>query len=487
MDDGKMKALWSKLRHTDGPIPWTVLDEFADALVNDPVIWKQLAKRYNELALTTENHSGYELLYIPAIFAKAAPKLSNEAKSEMFPFLVEKLCEAGFDDDDLLLEVCSAACGSMGTVIVPTVIDFILKEENTYGAWVFLWGLLRLAKRADDGLRRRVVDFCVDFLKKADDGEISLMDAECAADILSNLGCSDHVELLKHLSIKSKGTHSSVEYKASAEILAGKQEPCDIKEMWEESVEEWLPSRWKMYKDWYEKDKTAEAAEEGYDDDHDYEEKDYFQHQKSRKIVWRFLRSPDAAKNFSDCYDDVSFLTGNLLDYAWMYENTDVPQLNDRVLEEVLFALFPRKIVGGRELFEKIPTITVTFLQWLAKQDILPDGWELADKVNDWSEEIITAGMNPANWGPGKAFSMKAEAAGVDTTDQGAMQRYMAKYNRTMLRLRDETENASDSWPEHRPPIPISDIPAKTGRNELCPCGSGKKYKKCCGSFNAAI
>ena len=22
---------------------------------------------------------------------------------------------------------------------------------------------------------------------------------------------------------------------------------------------------------------------------------------------------------------------------------------------------------------------------------------------------------------------------------------------------------------------------AKIGRNELCPCGSGKKYKKCCG------
>jgi len=22
----------------------------------------------------------------------------------------------------------------------------------------------------------------------------------------------------------------------------------------------------------------------------------------------------------------------------------------------------------------------------------------------------------------------------------------------------------------------------KTGRNELCPCGSGKKYKKCCGA-----
>jgi hypothetical protein len=25
----------------------------------------------------------------------------------------------------------------------------------------------------------------------------------------------------------------------------------------------------------------------------------------------------------------------------------------------------------------------------------------------------------------------------------------------------------------------------KTGRNDLCPCGSGKKYKKCCGSSSS--
>ena len=27
----------------------------------------------------------------------------------------------------------------------------------------------------------------------------------------------------------------------------------------------------------------------------------------------------------------------------------------------------------------------------------------------------------------------------------------------------------------------------KVGRNELCPCGSGKKYKKCCGSNDKII
>ena len=32
---------------------------------------------------------------------------------------------------------------------------------------------------------------------------------------------------------------------------------------------------------------------------------------------------------------------------------------------------------------------------------------------------------------------------------------------------------------ESREPVRRKD--AKVGRNDLCPCGSGKKYKKCCG------
>ncbi len=31
------------------------------------------------------------------------------------------------------------------------------------------------------------------------------------------------------------------------------------------------------------------------------------------------------------------------------------------------------------------------------------------------------------------------------------------------------------------PILPVK-IPPKVGRNEPCPCGSGKKYKKCCAS-----
>ncbi len=33
----------------------------------------------------------------------------------------------------------------------------------------------------------------------------------------------------------------------------------------------------------------------------------------------------------------------------------------------------------------------------------------------------------------------------------------------------------------HEPISPITRKQEKVGRNDLCPCGSQKKYKKCCG------
>tara|TARA_B110000503_G_C6788893_1_gene266444 strand:+ start:310 stop:483 length:174 start_codon:yes stop_codon:yes gene_type:complete len=33
----------------------------------------------------------------------------------------------------------------------------------------------------------------------------------------------------------------------------------------------------------------------------------------------------------------------------------------------------------------------------------------------------------------------------------------------------------------HEPQAPIVREGAKIGRNDACPCGSAKKYKKCCG------
>ena len=42
-----------------------------------------------------------------------------------------------------------------------------------------------------------------------------------------------------------------------------------------------------------------------------------------------------------------------------------------------------------------------------------------------------------------------------------------------------QQENAAPPAPEHTQPVVVG---PRTGRNDPCPCGSGKKYKKCCGA-----
>ncbi len=43
----------------------------------------------------------------------------------------------------------------------------------------------------------------------------------------------------------------------------------------------------------------------------------------------------------------------------------------------------------------------------------------------------------------------------------------------------DKPEDISDIEKLLNPPSPLR-AGIKIGRNDLCPCGSGKKYKKCC-------
>jgi SWIM/SEC-C metal-binding protein len=43
----------------------------------------------------------------------------------------------------------------------------------------------------------------------------------------------------------------------------------------------------------------------------------------------------------------------------------------------------------------------------------------------------------------------------------------------------DKPEDISDLEKLLNPPEPVQS--SKVGRNNPCPCGSGKKYKKCCG------
>ncbi len=167
-----------------------------------------------------------------------------------------------------------------------------------------------------------------------------------------------------------------------------------------------------------------------------------------------------------------------LLEYAHTYEGAAPEELTERTLRTLLLDVFPRKISAERDFFERIPVVVEAFLRWLASEGILSEGEALAERVHGWASEVVAEAENPANWGPAKRFTMGAMSAGVDTTDEKALRKYMLE--QTQRALAERAYQAPDQEPI-TPPVPIVEHAPKVGRNDPCPCGSGKKYKKCCG------
>lgn len=78
---------------------------------------------------------------------------------------------------------------------------------------------------------------------------------------------------------------------------------------------------------------------------------------------------------------------------------------------------------------------------------------------------------------------------GVDevTPEQQALSNTPAKREALTARIPSSIGALWRFWhPQHQPkrpgaPLVLQRVSAKVGRNDPCPCGSGKKYKKCCG------
>ncbi len=63
---------------------------------------------------------------------------------------------------------------------------------------------------------------------------------------------------------------------------------------------------------------------------------------------------------------------------------------------------------------------------------------------------------------------------------------FFDRFSKRYERVQQEKKRAASVVSPDDPPLPDAPVEqaqraAVTGRNDPCPCGSGKKYKKCCG------
>ncbi len=469
MDANASQLPWDRLQHQEGGIPWPALRTFAEAVVHDTSVVQGLFDLYEQAHKTALTKTNYGDLYVPAIFALAAPKLDDEQRRTVGTFLIDKLVAAGRDDGDLGPEVLTAAAGAMGPAILPALLDAIGAEPDPHGAWLWLWDLTLLAAQSDDQLlRERVIRACVELLERAERDEIESWEATHAAWTLGMLKCTEYTELLERMTEKTGNWFEVGDYEDALRLLQGCLEFTPMPELWERPVEEWLQYRWKIARDWYahRQEKIEEAL------DRDLNPLDM--------LATRFVASPIARSLPIELLPDARYIVQKLIDFSCADLYVEPDEWDESMLRELLLTLVPCKLVVERPVLEKVAPVTEAFLVWLGSEGLLDDAPRLAATVHQWSEEIVSVGANPDNWGPIKAFAMRTIESGQDLRDPVLRRQFIDEQFQGIIDS-GIVEREPEPTPDE-PPIPIVETKRKVGRNDPCPCGSGRKYKKCCGS-----
>ena len=118
------------------------------------------------------------------------------------------------------------------------------------------------------------------------------------------------------------------------------------------------------------------------------------------------------------------------------------------------------------------------------------------EEVSAWCAGYLRLAQSDPRWTADKTgveliipVASLATGADLDQPDDGTPDPLMSAEKRAQYRggLDDCVRAIDLYWGARRPPPPVAPVvrvAPKVGRNELCPCGSGKKYKRCHGTVH---
>jgi len=195
-----------------------------------------------------------------------------------------------------------------------------------------------------------------------------------------------------------------------------------------------------------------------------------------------FIKSPQYERLTEAQKDEAPGVIQLFVEYSFNYVGVAPAGWGRRQVIECCVEVLPRKVSGEPTFFQAVAPVLSAFFTFLAEKALLRNGEALAKTVAGLDQKIVAASQDTREWGPAKAFMMAAQQAGVDVRNQRALNRFMEEYNQRFLPAMPEDQPApvlpmASLAP--RPPVRHSE--PKIGRNDPCGCGSGKKFKKCCG------
>jgi preprotein translocase subunit SecA len=142
--------------------------------------------------------------------------------------------------------------------------------------------------------------------------------------------------------------------------------------------------------------------------------------------------------------DAAEYLSKSLLDYLFFEERKELRELHENHIQHFMLVYAPNKLSFSAQAKEHISDILQDFVGFLDATGHIKNGEQLNGMIK--KEKKAFQQIMPARTQSGKS---KSSAAPKKTSK--------------------------------RRPAQKAKIEAKVGRNDPCPCGSGKKFKKCCG------
>ncbi|MEO0095555.1 MAG: SEC-C metal-binding domain-containing protein [candidate division WOR-3 bacterium] len=131
------------------------------------------------------------------------------------------------------------------------------------------------------------------------------------------------------------------------------------------------------------------------------------------------------------------YITKSLLDYIFFQQHKEIGEFSEEHLHHFLLEYAPQKLEINKDRGKEVPDILTNFIEFLDNEKYIKNSVQLKKILDENAKDFIKA--LPSQKSTDKKTQIK--------TTKG----------------------------------PAVSEGIKVGRNDPCPCGSGKKYKKCCG------
>ena len=187
----------------------------------------------------------------------------------------------------------------------------------------------------------------------------------------------------------------------------------------------------------------------------DIQKKQSEERQREKRLVHftnavsRDFRTSKAFKAKTKTYEDnADYVVKSFLDFVFFNEHKEIRELNDTLIKHFVVEFASKKLTFTPEAAEDVSEILSKFLVFLDSEGHIHNGGELSSVVKKNNRTFLK-------------LLPKTERKTNKKTD---------KKNTVSKKTSGKKKPGKETIPE-----------VKVGRNDPCPCRSGKKYKKCCG------